>query len=459
MPQDLFKWEDGGILSKPDCYGYKTLCLLTDFLLTEHHCPICQTPLSHDKCRTTCLGKHVEWCHRYHSLFRKNWSSRCQACKTTDEQREKRHREIAEILAKIRKFKLEEEAAAMEVLGSPLMPRTPRTPLTAKALNTMGSGDAVSPFTLDVPKSSKKERKAAKRAAKVQDRDKVVTMADIAFVAKTLHPEPEKEEMQADAAMEATGDDADIKENLKFNSTTWNTKSDRHEYIIKERGGKYVVEEAEIERLLGVFEVDPQATGREKVLVDELAVAIKSDLVHAHDELANTARQKAGFWRWANRKHYRSLVDNGKEWDDKNSQKRAAGADVATAGTDPTERRDSASSLPEPEAEEDDSSTARSNSIDTNALGSAGTAFTVPSTTAALSTKKAPVVTLALPATKKKVAPVDENDGWSVIGKKQLKPVPTGKITLTSNGGLKHLAQKPKDRFGALSWADVAKNE
>ena len=119
----------------------------------------------------------MEWCHRYHSLFRMNWSSRCAACKTADEQHEKRHREIAELLAKIRQLKAAEEMGSLASPVSPRSPRTPRTPLTAHALNSIANMG--SPFLEPSPKTTKKERKAAKKAVKAMAREKVITSADI----------------------------------------------------------------------------------------------------------------------------------------------------------------------------------------------------------------------------------------------------------------------------------------
>ena len=44
---------------------------ITTDVNTVHHCPICQTPLTHSNARSRCLGEHVEWCGRYHTqLFR-----------------------------------------------------------------------------------------------------------------------------------------------------------------------------------------------------------------------------------------------------------------------------------------------------------------------------------------------------------------------------------------------------
>lgn len=345
-----------------------------------------------------------------------------------------RHREIAEILARIKKLEADEELAAMDLIASP---STPRTPLTSRALNSV-SGPLMP--VLEAAKVSKKERKAAKKAAKAMERDKVVTTADIELVAKTLHPEPEKDD-ETDAEGAESPEQADIKHNLRFHNSTCNSKSARHDYIIKEREVGVAVDEQEIERLLSVFEVDCKAIGKEGELVRELVEAIKSDLGHFNDELAIVARNRAGFWRWANKKAYKELVENGKEWSDKHKREHGP-------SDDSEERRES--TLAVDTEVEDDAATSRSGSLDS---GSAGTALTVPSSKPS-STGKPASLTLAIPPSK----PFSDSEGWTAVGKKVLQPA-RGTLKLSGNGGLRHLAQKPKDRFGALSWADTVKNE
>ncbi|SMQ54372.1 unnamed protein product [Zymoseptoria tritici ST99CH_3D7] len=419
MPADLFKWEESGGL--------------------KHHCPICQTPLSHDKCRTVCLGNHVEWCHRYHTLFRKNWSSRCSACKKTDEQHEKRHRDIAEILARIEKLKADEEAIAMMLLGSPTATKSPRTPLTATALNIVEGVDEPTPG-LDTPRTTKRERKKAKKATKALTRDKVVTSADILRVAEALHPQAQtvKNELGEQTFDELT-EDLEIRKNLKFNKSTCNTKSARRDFKKEEMSIDPETTASETERLLDVFQVNGKAMGKEGELVSELIEAIRKDLTHHHDELQNTARNKASFWRWANKSAYRDLVENGQEWDSKEPAKKGE-ASVED------ERRDSAVTA---EADtEDEGDVPRSGSINSSEADSAGTGLTVPSSKAA-APKKPKTLTLGTPSTPAKE---EVDPGWTHVGKKVLAP-PIGKLKLASNGGLHHLDHKPKGKFGALAWS------
>lgn len=360
----------------------------------------------------------------------------------------------------------------MELLGSLATPKTPRTPLTAKALNSVaGASDILS---IETPKTTKKERKAAKKAAKAMDRDKVVTSADIKLVAEILHPNGEKAEELEGAEVDDFEEDLDIKANLKFNNSTCNSKSVRHDYIAKDREQKEV-EKAEVERVLLSLDVNPKAIGKEGELVAELSQAIKNDLVHHHDELKIVARNKAGFWRWANKRNYRDLVENGKDWDAKHDREPGQNQPQAPEAeerreSDVTDATNATVDTVDTEAD-DEAAASRSDSVVDSLTESAGTALTIPSkkassrkaslvggpagtppttpSTKISSTKKAPTLTLEMSSSKKRDASQDD-DGWTTVGKKVLKP-PVGTLTFSANGGLHHLEQKPKANFWALS--------
>ncbi|KAI7426794.1 hypothetical protein KC336_g6175, partial [Hortaea werneckii] len=145
MPHDVYRWEDGGGLI--------------------HHCPKCKRPLTHDAVRSQCLGQHVEWCKRYHTqLFMIGWSSECAPCKHSEEHHHQRHRKIAELLRQLQEM------------------QSADTPKRSTA-ELLPDQDTNTPSPL-----SKKARKAAKKAAKVASMAKVVTAAEISFVAESLHP-------------------------------------------------------------------------------------------------------------------------------------------------------------------------------------------------------------------------------------------------------------------------------
>jgi hypothetical protein len=313
-----------------------------------------------------------------------------------------------------------------------------RTPLTVRALNVVNNNDALS---LEALRTTKKERKAAKKAAKACGRVKVITTADIAFVAQTLHPEADQSQNESAADFY---EDADIKLNLKFNNSTCTTKSDRHDFVQQLDRGPVVLE---VERILATFKVTLEGVGPKQELAEKLVGAIKNDQTHVRDELHMTARNRAGFWRWANRKHYRDILDNGKAWDCmKYSIPKVhdgVGAGESAVGGEVEDEVED-----EVEAEMASSGTTRSNSLETPSLtNSADTVLTIPS----------------IQGLDNQAQAEEDVDGWTRVGKKRTKSAP-GKVKLSGNGGLNKFRTNqptrfaPPSGFGWLSWADGAKS-
>ncbi|KAL2354499.1 hypothetical protein BJ546DRAFT_62872 [Cryomyces antarcticus] len=157
MPHGMFKWEaTAGI---------------------DPHCGVCHKVLSSSSARTTCIGKHVEACIKYYqNLFFIGASHTCMACRSSNETHKQRHREIVEIVQRIERLHAELEVAA--------------TP-TRKKPNDNGAGSPSTTSPKQREQANKKERKAARKAAKALLRSKVFTAAEVARVAAILHPKPE----------------------------------------------------------------------------------------------------------------------------------------------------------------------------------------------------------------------------------------------------------------------------
>lgn len=318
-----------------------------------------------------------------------------------------------------------------------MQPSTPRTPLTARALSTVGGATDES-----TPRTTKKERKKLKKAAKAMERDKVVTSADILAVAKLLHPVCEQKKDGKDDDDAELAEDMDIKMNLKFSNSTCNTKMARFDFIKKDLAMDMEESKADVERLLIAFEMNLKATGKEGKLVAELAAAIQNDLVHYHDELRTTTKLRSAFWRWANNKAYRELMGNGKDWDDHSPNK---------------ERSDSIEELQargeeNPVESDEDEKLRRNDSIDSGMdAATVSTALTIPPIEPS-STKKSKPKTLKIVLPPKTKQAVDD-PGWKQVGKKVLKTPTSGKLKMVKNNGLHHLAQTPKGSYGALTEA------
>ncbi|KAI6914867.1 hypothetical protein D0869_11385 [Hortaea werneckii] len=295
MPHDVYRWEEGGGLI--------------------HHCPKCKRPLTHDAVRSQCLGQHVEWCKRYHTqLFMIGWSSECAPCRHSEEHHHQRHRKIAELLRQLQEVQSAD---------------TPKRPTA----DLLPGQDTSTPSPL-----SKKERKAAKKAAKVAGMAKVVTAAEITFVAEILHPTCCTNDDAEDE--NSFVEDFDIKFNLYYHKGTTNTREARSRHMDNKQRKKSEpnIEESEIDAFMAALRIPTTGfDGKDQQnLTREIRDAVRDDLTRVAKEDEQTAVRKAGFWRWASKKTYDRHVANEKaraQKDDTEMLKRKDSADpVVEAG-------------------------------------------------------------------------------------------------------------------------------
>ena len=338
-------------------------------------------------------------------------SNQCAPCRQCDEQRSKRHREIAELLLKL------------DNLNSNM----PSTPLTPRHFNTLDS-------TLEESSMTKKERKAAKKAKKISEMPKSVDTAAIERVSNVLYPKDgEDEELELEARLL---DDADINLNRFFHKGTSNVREVRNGFIVKKdrRAGKtpaFHVDAEQINGLLQLLNVSPVAAGatpETRKTFQLLKEKIEADLLQAQEEMAGTMMRKAGFWRWASKKAYNRLVAHGRIWDHR-------GCEVNGAKTKESES-------------EADGRTGSSNDVGHSADE---TDITEPDTDLSpneqdIATSMSTLTVETLQTPKTPTAPKhDVEDGWTsvAVGKKSKakKTVPAINIKLSHNGGLAKMVQ------------------
>ncbi|KAI7084953.1 hypothetical protein KC356_g6292 [Hortaea werneckii] len=394
MPHDVYRWEDGGGLI--------------------HHCPKCKRPLTHDAVRSQCLGQHVEWCKRYHTqLFMIGWSSECAPCKHSEEHHHQRHRKIAELLRQLHEMQSAD---------------TPKRP-TAGLLPDQ---DTSTPSPL-----SKKKRKAAKKAAKVASMAKVVTAAEISFVAESLHPTCSANDDAEDEY--SLVEDFDIKFNLYYHKGTTNTREarDRHLDNKQRKKSELNIEESEIDTLIAALKILTSSIDSkdQQNLVREIRDAVRDDLIRVAKEDEQTAIRKAGFWRWASKKTYDLHVANGK-------------ARAQKGDAEMPKRKDSADPVAEPEDVQEVEGNAPRRMQSTESAAETTDAIRAPITpTTGLRDR----VVLASGSTGSKPQSEeipDSNEAeWTTVGKSKLsaksdKMLPPTTLKLTSNGGLKKLQVK-----------------
>ncbi|KAI7234789.1 hypothetical protein KC330_g4623 [Hortaea werneckii] len=393
MPHDVYRWEEGGGLI--------------------HHCPKCKRPLTHDAVRSQCLGQHVEWCKRYHTqLFMIGWSSECAPCRHSEEHHDQRHRKIAELLRQL------QEVQSTDTTKRP----------TADLLPDHGTS---TPSPL-----SKKERKAAKKAAKVANMAKVVTAAEINFVAETLHPTCSTNDDAEDE--NSLVQDFDIKFNLYYHKGTTNTREARSRHMDAKQRKKSEpnIEESEIDAFMAALKIPTSGLdGKgQQSLIREIRDAVHDDLTRVAKEDEQTAIRKAGFWRWASKKTYERHVAKARaQKDDAEVLKRKDSADPVVEAEDVQEVQDN---IPQE-------------------MGNIGSVAEVADAPGIPSTPIARLQGHDLQAngpsspTTQSEEKLDSNEAeWTTVGKLKLSAksdktrYPTT-LKLTGNGGLKKLDQTP----------------
>ncbi|KAK4574574.1 hypothetical protein LTR86_001415 [Recurvomyces mirabilis] len=299
----------------------------------------------------------------------------------------------------------------------------PRTP--AKVLCIDASSPDPSPM-------SKKDRKAARKTAKLASMPKVITTADIESVAKVLHPHnADKDEAEEERRLL---EDPDIKLNLYFFKGTSNTREARRRHLKPKVKGEqeFVIEEDELAALLvslGVPASDQVKPAQARQLVEQIRCAVRDDLVHVAKEHEQTMMRKAGFWRWASRKAYERLIQNGRLWDDNSDL-----GDIAS-------RKDSVADTLEGLVMKENDSSGQKASQTLQISGPKTPIFAVRKNSGQDAFSMSPAI----------------DDGWTQVGRitaKRKTETPTTSIKLSGNKGLAKLQVKPKGMFGAFSLAD-----
>lgn len=265
---------------------------------------------------------------------------------------------------------------------------------------------------------------------------KVITTADLDFVAKTLHPcDYEKDEEEEEKKLAA---DPDIKLNLYYHKGTSNTREIRYRHLKHKQAdkGEPNIDDSELDALMTALKA-PAAkavkTKEERKLVDKLREKVRDDMNEVEREHEQIAIRKGGFWRWASKKAYDRLVANGRIWDQKEDE------------DETPKRKDSAFSaggkdtvLDQVEKRSDELSSPKA--LDGSISSSVGRegAPVVPGSTPYLKR----------PSNNANASPM--GDGWNTVGKAKPTKSPIGAFKLSGNGGLAKLQVKLPGKFAAL---------
>ncbi|MCJ1252357.1 hypothetical protein MMC24_000162 [Lignoscripta atroalba] len=179
--------------------------------------------------------------------------------------------------------------------------------------------------------TTKKDKKAEKRAVKNRARVKVITTEDITRINEALHPVRTQLGSKSSNTHSSVNDgltnNSTIDNNIAFNTSTFRYASLRQaihaKKLAKWNGVKTPTDtlsqdDSVMEIILGNLLVSTtvqMASKEGKALIAKLREAIQNDLTIAENEDRDTMMRMAGYWRYVNRRTYNYMVRNNELWD------------------------------------------------------------------------------------------------------------------------------------------------
>ncbi|CZT42293.1 uncharacterized protein RSE6_02155 [Rhynchosporium secalis] len=316
----------------------------------EHHCGTCATPLHNSRARSSCIGKHVEPCYRFHQqLHFVGKSHECFGCNSSDEMHHNRHKDILKLARQINA--LDEPNAIFPPTRS-ANSRARRGSSTTNSNSNAFTDNSSECISVDESRLTRRERKKAKKSGNgTKDRKSIEAfpLDDTDFISEAIHLSVH----ESKGAWEGTYvydhkkmvDDGDAEYNeddLAANFETFAVKSPgtslkdmtpRQRKVMKKTStpAKYVSQgfgsrkyasqfrsttsdpydsvDPDIFFRLGIKIVDPAKNSKaRKDLVIKLVAAIKEDINIITREDKETEMRAEGFWRWAGKTAYENIL-------------------------------------------------------------------------------------------------------------------------------------------------------
>ncbi|KAI4139494.1 MAG: hypothetical protein LQ341_004193 [Variospora aurantia] len=286
----------------------------------------------------------------YMKKFAPGNSSKCDACRKSVELHDKRHREIAGLILRIRNI----DEAEQKII-SPANNRKRQTRKSHVSTNfhsisaldnvveegdwadssTLNDGDleagALSPLQMKENYTPKRLKKAERKKAKQSKAIQVIMPELMESIDVVLHPENhmhnDKEHRPGDESNAALSNTI-IGENIAFNANCFKPsimrQSVHNKKLLKanDMGKALSPQNAQedpattsVLEQLGINSI-PGLTFKERnTLVKQLRNAIRDDADKVENEGRDTMMRMAGYWRYVNRKTYNSMVRNNEIWD------------------------------------------------------------------------------------------------------------------------------------------------
>ncbi|KAF7872813.1 uncharacterized protein EAF02_008884 [Botrytis sinoallii] len=346
----------------------------------EHHCGTCATPLHNARSKSSCLGKHVEPCFRFHQqLHFLGKSHECLGCNTSDEMHYTRHKEILMIIREIKTF----DQADLS-LGSQMMKKKDGADKKRTDSDTTSEAtDAISEMSLEEESLTKRERKRAKKMGAKTRRDVVICSQDeINGISEALHGKIHEskgawegtyayDNRHADTSSAFAGPVGEEDEEYDAYAVQPPTQVSNKEYKTpnfptpkQQRAAKrpttatpsrqpklrghqqrftseaaykndpYGGIDPEIFYRLRIDVKLPSNLKPRKELIGKLIAAIQNDLHVIRREEEEAFIREEGFWRWAGRNAFRNILEYRKMFDWATGQKITPGQKMITMRTE-----------------------------------------------------------------------------------------------------------------------------
>ncbi|CZR64971.1 uncharacterized protein PAC_14871 [Phialocephala subalpina] len=342
--KSLFRWEDSPGL--------------------EHHCGVCAVPLHNSRAKTSCIGKHVEPCYRFHQqLHFVGKSHECFGCNSSDELHHNRHKEILRIVRQIQAI---DDASSLLATDRNLFGKGRRTS-ESTTITTDTSSVSESQDGEDT-KMTRRERKKAKKAGNNSVKDKhgmeIFPQEELDFISEAIHLTVHEskgawegtyvydhKQQRLEAEEQAVIDDNDAEDDdiqsITSSMTDFAVKSP-DEMTPRQRktqkkfnsainhssynGGsrKYGSPkldpfdgvDSDIFSRLGIEIANPANNSKKrKELATKLVAAVKEDIGIIEREDADTVMREEGFWRWAGKTALHYIKETRKDFDWATGQK------------------------------------------------------------------------------------------------------------------------------------------
>ncbi|KAL2066366.1 hypothetical protein VTL71DRAFT_2437 [Oculimacula yallundae] len=337
----------------------------------EHHCGTCATPLHNSRAKTSCIGKHVEPCYRFHQqLHFVGKSHECFGCNSSDELHHNRHKDILRIVRQINA--LDEPNIILPPARS-ANSRARRGSFSTHSNSNTLTDNGSEGVGMEESKVSRRERKKAKKSGNgTKDRKSIEAfpLDETDFISEAIHLTV----LESKGAWEGTyvydhkktvneeiavvdEDDAEYDEEsfathfesfaVKSPSTPLKDMTPRQRKVVLKTSThvkhasqgfgsrKYAIQftsamidpydgvDPEIFFRLGIEIINPAKNSKaRKDLVTKLVAAVKEDINIITREDKETEMRAEGFWRWAGKAAYENILKTRESLDWATGQKR-----------------------------------------------------------------------------------------------------------------------------------------